>query len=195
LGPRSPLGNKYESKPSDIECEGNQLVASGKQRLPKGNMQINWRIDSRAAFDLVVYSAASDQGAGLWSFGGFNNVVSPSGLWKVNSGDQVIWDTSQSSWNTINGGGGVMFLGPTNPPPSIPFLLYMTFHAGLVGSAPIYYCANTASNGTWAGKMRLSAIFTDSADPYSWLWMTHYWGSGPAIPQGPAGPHHHHHHH
>ena len=151
-------------------------ILAGKDLL----MKIVWRLDTNSAFDVVITSNGKPLPDGTWSFGG-EDCFSPSGLWKVNADDSTVWNLLQQKWTGINGGGAASFRGPTSTPVPQPFLAYSTYHSGFVQADIVWHTGNSATQGPWSGKMTYKVIMTDPADPYTWTWVTHYFGSGPAI--------------
>jgi hypothetical protein len=153
-----------------------KVISSSFSLVYLASMKIVWRADTHSAFDVVVTDKGSPLSDGTWTFGGFGEIFSPFGRWKVTSGDNGVWDLLQQKWTVLNGGGGVTF----TVPPGI-FLQYTTFHSGFVNSDIVWYVGNAARQGQWNGEMTFRVIMTDPADPFTWIWVTRYFGSGPAL--------------
>ena len=152
----------------------------GPQKSKDVQMKIVWRSDTNTAFDVVITDSGQPLSDGTWSFGG-SHCISPSGLWNVNADDSTIWNLLQQSWTVINGGGGVFFRGPTGTPVPQPFLAYPTYHGSFVQADIVWHTASEAHQGQWKGSMTYRVIMTDPADPFTWTWVTRYFGGGPAI--------------
>ena len=156
--------------------------------LAQAATSVVWTLDSPSGFDVTLSGTGLPISIpGMFIFGDNSPFVSPSGLWRLNAGDQALWPSPAggSQWE-FNGGGRLTFIpdfgsGPGN---TLDFLTYSDFFPNVL---PVQD-GNSAGAGElhdifgWHGSEHIEITSEpNAADPSTWTWVNHYGGSGPTL--------------
>lgn len=149
---------------------------------------VTWNIDTTFAFDMTFTGTGRLTSPGEFFFGDGGPFMSPSGMWRISSGDNAIWRTQGFNANLweFEGGARVTFI------PDFGFgggktLDFQTYHDFFPNVLPL-----GDGNGATGGELRqrfgwqagTSTRITsepDPNDPTTWTWEIRYSGSGPNL--------------
>lgn len=162
-----------------------------------------WNADGLSSFDLVI----SGSGGGFY----LPNLISPSGLWKINGGSSMWLDTyDQKSMRVSASAINVMFNGtlpsyytnakrynsqdPTSPSQfrlyalqAYPYEDYIPLNRAQYGDGEGFddgaLRAQSQGQVGWNGSTSIDFISVpDVHDSSTWIWTAHFYASGPALP-------------
>ena len=166
-------------------------IAIGVSTTPSAQAAtiVTWNIDTTFAFDMTFTGTGQlTTTPGLFFFGDGGPFLSPSGMWRISSGDNAFWRTQGFNANLweFEGGARVTFI------PDFGFgggqtLDFQTYHDFFPNVLPLGDGNSAGSGGLhdlfgWhAGTTTRITSEPNPNDPTTWTWEIRYSGSGPNL--------------